>query len=183
MTKMSTQDRRARRARRHRTRDRPGHRRSGRGEDRPHAAGYAPAATAPIHPGMMMYTDGAQCTANFVYTDAAGNTYVGYAAHCAGLGAATDTNGCLTTRSRSAPRWTFTKGGSLVDEGTSVGTGTLAYSSWLTEHAARHDGCQHLRLQRPGAGQGRRRRRLQGQPVGSLLGRPDRHRHRRHRGR
>ena len=31
-----------------------------------------------------MYTDGAQCTANFVFTDGAGNTYVGYAAHCAG---------------------------------------------------------------------------------------------------
>ena len=34
---------------------------------------YAPAATAQIHPGTMMYTDGAQCTANFVYTDGAGN--------------------------------------------------------------------------------------------------------------
>src|SRR5688500_11571573 len=55
---------------------------------------YAPAATAEITPGVQMYTDGAQCTANFVYTDGAGNTYVGYAAHCAGLGAATDTNGC-----------------------------------------------------------------------------------------
>ena len=35
------------------------------------AAGYAPADTAQIHPGTMMYTDGAQCTANFVYTDGA----------------------------------------------------------------------------------------------------------------
>ncbi len=52
----------------------------------------------------MMYTDGAQCTANFVYTDAAGDTYVGYAAHCAGTGAATDTDGCTATRSRSARR-------------------------------------------------------------------------------
>ena len=42
----------------------------------------------------MMYTDGAQCTANFVFTDGAGTIYVGYAAHCAGTGAATDTNGC-----------------------------------------------------------------------------------------
>ncbi len=47
---------------------------------------WAPAATAAIHPGTMMYTDGAQCTANFVYTDTAGNVYVGYAAHCAGKG-------------------------------------------------------------------------------------------------
>ncbi|MGN6088076.1 MAG: hypothetical protein ACTHNT_02170, partial [Actinomycetales bacterium] len=43
---------------------------------------WAPADTAAIHPGTMMYTEGAQCTANFVYTDGAGNTYVGYAAHC-----------------------------------------------------------------------------------------------------
>ena len=56
---------------------------------------WAPAATAAIHPGVQMYTDGAQCTANFVFTDGAGNVYVGYAAHCAGLGEATDTNGCL----------------------------------------------------------------------------------------
>ena len=53
----------------------------------------------------MMYTDGAQCTANFVYTDGAGNVYVGYAAHCAGKGEATDTNGCnVGARCRWAPR-------------------------------------------------------------------------------
>ena len=55
---------------------------------------WAPATTAAIHPGTMMYTQGAQCTANFVFTDSAANVYVGYAAHCAGLGSATDTNGC-----------------------------------------------------------------------------------------
>ncbi len=71
------------------------------------SAAWAPAATAAIHPGVQMYTEGAQCTANFVYTDGAGNTYVGYAAHCAGTGDATDTNGCdaaslpLGTRSTS----------------------------------------------------------------------------------
>src|SRR3954452_10244824 len=56
---------------------------------------WAPAATAAITPGVQMYTDGAQCTGNFVFTDAAANVYVGYASHCAGLGAATDTDGCL----------------------------------------------------------------------------------------
>jgi hypothetical protein len=96
------------------------------------AAGYAPADTATIHPGTMMYTDGAQCTANFVYTDGAGNTYVGYAAHCAGTGAATDTDGCSTKSLPLGTKVTFNEGGSLVDEGTQVGTGTLAYSSWLT---------------------------------------------------
>src|SRR4051812_38545673 len=96
------------------------------------AAGYAPADSALIHPGTMMYTDGAQCTANFVYTDGAGNTYVGYAAHCAGTGAATDTDGCSTQSLPLGTKVTFNEGGSLVDEGTQVGTGTLAYSSWLT---------------------------------------------------
>ncbi len=96
------------------------------------AAGYAPADTAEIHPGTMMYTDGAQCTANFVFTDGAGATYVGYAAHCAGQGEATDTNGCDTTSLPVGTKVTFNEGGSLVDEGTQVGTGTLAYSSWLT---------------------------------------------------
>jgi hypothetical protein len=96
------------------------------------AAGWAPADTAKIHPGTMMYTDGAQCTANFVFTDGTGNTYVGYAAHCAGTGAATDTDGCSTKSLPLGTKVTFNEGGSLVDEGTQVGTGTLAYSSWLT---------------------------------------------------
>ena len=93
---------------------------------------WAPAATAAIHPGTMMYTAGAQCTANFVYTDGAGNTYVGYAAHCAGTGAATDTNGCDAASLPLGTRVTFAEGGSLVSEGTAGGHGTLAYSSWLT---------------------------------------------------
>ena len=61
---------------------------------------------------------GAQCTANFVFTDTAGNIYVGYAAHCAGLGAATDTNGCLAESLPLGTPVTFNKGGSLISEGT-----------------------------------------------------------------
>jgi len=95
-------------------------------------ASYAPASTAQIHPGTMMYTEGAQCTANFVYTDGAANTYVGYAAHCAGTGAATDTDGCKAASLPLGTKVTFAEGGNLVSEGTTVGTGTLAYSSWLT---------------------------------------------------
>src|SRR5690349_14950887 len=104
----------------------------GSGSSASAATQYAPADTALIHPGTMMYTDGAQCTANFVYTDGAGNTYVGYAAHCAGTGAATDTDGCSTKSLPLGTKVTFNEGGSLVDEGTQVGAGTLAYSSWLT---------------------------------------------------
>jgi hypothetical protein len=86
------------------------------------AAGpWAPEATATIHPGVMTFTEGAQCTANFVFSDGT-NTYLGQAAHCAGLGAATDTNGC---DSSSLPL------GTAVDiDG--VATGTIVYSSWLT---------------------------------------------------
>jgi hypothetical protein len=95
---------------------------------------WAPAATAAIHPGTMMYTAGAQCTANFVYTDGAGNVYVGYAAHCAGEGSSTDTNGCLVDSVPLGTKVDFTNDGNLLSEGTIVGHGTLAYSSWITEH-------------------------------------------------
>jgi hypothetical protein len=98
------------------------------------AATWAPAGSAAITPGVQMYTQGAQCTANFVYTDAVGTTYVGYAAHCAGLGEATDTNGCQADSLPLGTRVTFNEGGNLASEGTVVGHGTLAYSSWVTMH-------------------------------------------------
>ena len=79
----------------------------------------------------MAYTAGAQCTVNFVYTDGAGNVYLGYAAHCAGTGTSTDTNGCSTGSLPLGTPVTFSNDGSLVSDGTTVGTGTLAYSSWL----------------------------------------------------
>lgn len=96
---------------------------------------FAPAATATITPGTQMYTDGAQCTGNFVFTDSSGGVYVGYAAHCAGLGSATDTNGCLNESVPIGTTVTFNKGGSLISNGTQLGSGTLAYSSWRTMRA------------------------------------------------
>lgn len=92
-------------------------------------------AAGSIHPGTMMYTDGAQCTANFVFTDANHNTYVGYAAHCASTGGESDTNGCSTGSLPLGTPVDFTADGSPVAEGTVIGRGTLAYSSWVTEHA------------------------------------------------
>ncbi len=93
---------------------------------------YAPADQARIHPGVQMYTDGAQCTGNFVFDDGAGNTYVGYAAHCAGTGGQTDTNGCEAGSLPLGTRVDFVEGGSLASGGEVVGQGTLAYSSWRT---------------------------------------------------
>jgi len=57
------------------------------------AATWAPAATAAVHPGVQLFTNGSQCTANFIYTDATA-TYIGQAAHCSGTGGNTATNGC-----------------------------------------------------------------------------------------
>ncbi|MGH3507854.1 MAG: hypothetical protein ACRDO2_11685 [Nocardioidaceae bacterium] len=93
---------------------------------------WAPADTAALHPGVQAYTDGAQCTSNFVFTDGAANVYLGYAAHCAGTGGATETNGCDSGSLPLGTRVTFNEGGSLISDGTEVGTGRLAYSSWLT---------------------------------------------------
>jgi len=98
------------------------------------ASRWAPAGTALIHPGTMMYTAGAQCTGNFVFTDDSGNTYLGYAAHCAGTGSSTDTDGCRTDSVPLGTRVDLSDDGNLADEGTIVGHGTLAYSSWQTEH-------------------------------------------------
>ena len=55
---------------------------------------WAAAAKASVHPGVETVTAGAQCTANFVFTDAKNNVYLGQAAHCGGGGAANDTYGC-----------------------------------------------------------------------------------------
>jgi hypothetical protein len=83
---------------------------------------WAPAATAPVHPGVMTFTQGAQCTANFVFYDAS-NVYIGQAAHCSGTGSATSTNGCT---SASLPI------GTPVDVGGASQPGTMVYNSWLT---------------------------------------------------
>jgi hypothetical protein len=95
------------------------------------AARWAPAAQASITPGVQMVTEGSQCTGNFVFTDDRGRVYVGYAAHCAGLGEATDTNGCGTGSHPLGTRVRFERGGGQVVAGERVGLGRLAYSSWI----------------------------------------------------
>ena len=97
-------------------------------------ARWAPVGKAKIHPGVQMFTKGAQCTGNFVFKDRAGRVYVGYAAHCAGKGAATDTNGCNTRSHPLGTRVRFADDATVVTNGTTVGHGTLVYSSWIKMH-------------------------------------------------
>lgn len=86
------------------------------------APGFAAASKAAVRPGAQTFTDGAQCTANFFFRDRDGNVLVGQSAHCAGLGEATDTNGC-TTPSRPL--------GTPVRIAGASRPGTLVYSSWI----------------------------------------------------
>jgi hypothetical protein len=106
------------------------------------ASAWAPEGSATIHPGVMTFTGGSsflngagQCTANFVYTDASGNVYLGQAAHCSSTGGSTETNGCST---KSLPLGTSIYAGDLVNGGIQNGTliGTLAYNSWIAMQTA-----------------------------------------------
>ena len=90
------------------------------------APNWAPADTAPVHPGVQTNSDSGQCTANFVYTDASDAIYIGQAAHCTSTGGSTDTDGCLAG---SLPL-----GSPVTVDGASK-PGTLAYNSWLTMQA------------------------------------------------
>jgi hypothetical protein len=89
------------------------------------ASAWAPAGQATIHPGVMTFTEGAQCTSNFVFQDGS-TVYLGQAAHCSGTGGATETNGC---DSGSLPI------GTPVEVDGAAHPGTLAYNSWLTMQA------------------------------------------------
>src|SRR3954463_16786921 len=100
------------------------------------ASAWAPAATAPIHPGVQTFTDGAQCTANFIYSDGT-NVYIGQAAHCSGTGGSTETNGC---DSGTLPVGTKVEGGGASKPG------TMVYNSWVTMQQlgeADADTCQY----------------------------------------
>jgi hypothetical protein len=88
---------------------------------------WAPADSAKIRPGNQTYTDGAQCTSNFVFFDAANNVYLGQAAHCSGTGGATETNGC---DSGSLPL------GTQVEIEDATRPGTLVYNSWIAMQQA-----------------------------------------------
>ena len=88
---------------------------------------WAPAGSAPIHPGVQTVSDSGQCTSNFVFFDASNTVYLGQAAHCTSTGGSTSTNGCDTG---SLPF------GTPVEVDGASRPGTLAYNSWLAMQAA-----------------------------------------------
>ena len=89
------------------------------------AMAWAPIDQATVHPGVQVFTEGAQCTSNFVFQDGT-NVYLGQAAHCSGTGGQTETNGCT---SGSLPL------GTPVEVTGASKPGTLVYNSWLTMQA------------------------------------------------
>ena len=89
------------------------------------ASAWAPAKTAPVHPGVQVFTEGAQCTSNFVFQEGT-DVYLGQAAHCSGTGGQTETDGCT---SGSLPI------GTAVEVTGAGKPGTLAYNSWLAMQA------------------------------------------------
>ncbi|MPZ65365.1 MAG: serine protease [Pseudonocardiaceae bacterium] len=82
---------------------------------------FAAADEATVQPGVVTNTEGAECTSNFIFTDGT-DVFIGMAAHCAGTGPATATDGC-TSESRRL-------GTEVAIDGASQ-PGTLVYSSWL----------------------------------------------------
>jgi hypothetical protein len=93
---------------------------------------WAPTTRATIGPGVQTYTAGnSQCTANFVFVDAARHVYLGQAAHCAEV-KESKSDGCHTATRPLGTEVTFNRGGFSGSSGQLVGTGTLAYDSWQT---------------------------------------------------
>jgi hypothetical protein len=90
------------------------------------ASAWAPAKTATVHPGVQTFTEGAQCTSNFVFEEGS-TVFLGQAAHCSGTGGQTETDGCT---SGSQPL------GTPVEVSGASQAGALAYNSWLAMQAS-----------------------------------------------
>lgn len=127
----------------------------GNGTAPPPADPTAPAPGAPrnwtkpdvasIRPGVQMFDDGSQCTANFVFQSPDNLTvYIGFAAHCtndcpSNAGGECDTNGCAATNQPHKLNTTIEIDGASK-------AGRLAYTSWGTMQAVKEndgDACQY----------------------------------------
>jgi len=82
---------------------------------------WGPASAATIRPGVQTFTNNAQCTANFIFSNAT-QLFIGQAAHCSAGDDATKTNGCEAK--------TGSIGGPVEIDGASK-PGILVYSSWI----------------------------------------------------
>jgi hypothetical protein len=86
------------------------------------SAAWADPDDATIRPGSQTVTEGSgQCTSNFVFENG-DDVLIGQAAHCAGTGEATDTDGCAAA---TLPV------GTRVDVEGAEHRGELVYSSWV----------------------------------------------------
>src|SRR4051794_1449485 len=81
---------------------------------------WAPASSATVPPGVQVFTEGAQCTSNFVFQEGE-RIFLGQAAHCSGTGGQTETDGCT---SGSLPL------GTAVEVTGASRPGKLVYNSW-----------------------------------------------------
>lgn len=93
---------------------------------------WAAESEATVHPGVRTVTEGAQCTANFVFSQIRTlpdgkrikEVFLGQAAHCASKEHNTATDGCRTE--------TFAPGETPVEIEGASRRGVLVYSSWWT---------------------------------------------------
>ncbi|WP_181784589.1 serine protease, partial [Pseudonocardia pini] len=69
---------------------------------------------------------GGVCTSNFVFRSGEGTLYLGQAAHCAGTGRSTETDGCSSSTMPVGTPVTVKGDGGFTT------TGRMAYSSWVT---------------------------------------------------
>ncbi|MCE3552671.1 serine protease [Pseudonocardia sp. RS11V-5] len=91
------------------------------------APAWASRDGAALHPGVSTTTQGGgTCTSNFLFRGGDGSVYIGQAAHCAGTGESTETDGCTSA--------TMPVGTSVTVRGDRgfTATGTMVYSSWAT---------------------------------------------------
>ncbi|GAA4535627.1 hypothetical protein GCM10023175_01480 [Pseudonocardia xishanensis] len=91
------------------------------------APAWAPRETAGVHPGVTTVTQGGgSCTSNFVFRGGDGTLFLGQAAHCAGTGQVTETDGCTSS--------TMPLGTPVTVRGERgfTTTGRMVYSSWIT---------------------------------------------------
>ena len=95
------------------------------------AAAWAPEGQATVRPGVQTLTEGAQCTANFVFSNGT-TTYIGQAAHCSSTSPANVTNGCIAT---SHPIGTSVEIEDYRNPGEFPVRGTMVYNSWLEMQA------------------------------------------------